>query len=911
MRPLKLTMQGFGSFCQKTLIDFSKLGDSGVYLISGDTGSGKTTIFDAICFALYGRASGKYRDGKTFRSDYASPKIPTIVELEFMQRGERYKVIRNPEYPRLKTRGQGTTMESPSVTFIMPDGREESSGSSGSGSISKIDQRIIEEVGFDYQQFVQAVMLPQNSFTELVNAKTDERLEILKKIYDTKLYSDFQAKLKEKVQDLKKNFEGIDDEIANIRTERRLGTGDPLEELQGMISRLEDQAASLADRRKLKEDRLGQARKDLEAEGQRLDLVKGISQLEEKIDQTKSQVDAANKEKEALGSKNSYIDGLKAKRSAMDQSMEDYTSIDRNRQAFEELEQAKLKLIQARDINKDNINDLRASIGGLEKQLEGRESLLEEISLKKRDFGEAVSARQEAKKLSDDYCKLVEKKCDLIDLKQAHQDAADDYKDKQASYNQTLDMFEASQSYLIAQNLKEGQACPVCGSTSHPKLAEKTHETVDKDCLDKAANDLEEARKIREAAFEKLSFLEGQFKEGVKTLLASKLLKDSKIDDFKDSGDVISQIYQRAEEEEKLISGDLKQLEYKEAKNKEASKKKKDQAELLETARSELEAILPQITDAEKTLSSLQSKIETLSQKLEYDSKDKAQEAFNKIDLEIKEYERSLTDLEDKREKLSSSLSSWKGQLTSDQDKLSKYKPIDVEETRQREANLSQEIEEIDSSLKENSGALALNRSALEKIKRLLKKKEDIDQRFGPLKDLSDTMNGSLKGQVKLSLETYIQRMYFKRVVERANERLVKLSDEKFELVLKDTPDSKRGQTGLDLNVNDSYTGQERSLASLSGGEGFQVALSLALGLSDQVQASMGGVDIDVLFIDEGFGSLSGDHLHYAMSMLNQLAAGNVLVGIISHVEEVKSSIDKQILVSNREGLGSTAKIVV
>lgn len=913
MRPIKLTMEGFGSFCEKTEIDFSHFGSQGVYLIAGDTGSGKTTIFDAICFALYDKASGPYRNKKNFRSEYAEPGRPTEVFLEFEQRGQVYKIRRNADYERPSQRGSGLTTEAASVTFIKGNMEEYDSGTSGSGSIGDINDKIVAELGLDYNQFVQAVMLPQNMFTELVNAKTADRLEILKKIYDTDIYRQIQESLKRLLSAEKQELDRINADIGMICKRNKLTGSDELADLEARLEELKERELELDKTSRALREKGRQVQKKIDQEKERRQVIAEIEVLEKKTADMRADLAQLKEEEQAIDKKRPVVDEMKHLAKNIEDSMEDYKRISLANSDLKKDELALSSMRTGLGQAKDRLGQIKNRQGEIDKALDDKDELQKTYTADKLCLQETERSLNEIGRVKNLFENISQGEKELEKILEGFEKAKKTYIQKAKEYDRALDKYEASQSYLLASRLVDGQACPVCGSLDHPKPAERTDDTIEKESLEVFKKERDRSEESRQAASElfvgKQKVLDQQKKDFFKQELVKSLSQNQLVDELSGFESLILEREELVEKTKKDLQARLRKAKEKIAGLDKLAKERKALAEEGDRLGREIQEGSLQESKLNEQVARQKSRMETLREKLKYEDEEEAQRVLEDKKSRIRAFENSLASKRRATEEKKDSLATVQGQLLSKEKSLAGY----TEEKLERLLSVFQENNDkqdyIDKSIKENVGQQSLYAEDINRMRTLLKDRQKIYDKLGPVESLANATNGNVKKAQKLDLETFVQRMYFERIVDQANIRLKTLSDSRFSLLVRQEALDKRGKAGLDLNVYDSYTAEERPLSALSGGEGFQVALSLALGLSDQVQSSMGGIEMDALFIDEGFGSLSGENLRQAMKMLSDLAAGDVLIGIISHVEELKNSIDQQILVTNTEGIGSRLAI--
>ncbi|MBQ6702715.1 MAG: SMC family ATPase [Clostridia bacterium] len=921
MRPIKLVMSAFGPYASKTTLDMNLLGERGLYLITGDTGAGKTTIFDAITFALYGGASGESRDASMFRSKYADPDTPTEVELTFLYDGKEYYIKRNPEYDRPKSRGEGFTTEKANAELHYPDGRIVT-------KLRDVNQAVEEIIGIDRDQFTQIAMIAQGDFMKLLLASTEERKAIFQKLFRTRSYYVLQERLKTETGKLSHEREAI---YASIR-----------QYINGMICD-EDDVLSL-NVRECKEGNCS-TEETLELLGK---LIEKDRECEEKLgDESQSIIKALN-----------GITALLTKHDGWEKSRERVAESRNNlKSATEALETLKNKL-QAEENNKPRIEEIRGSISRIEAEISEYRELDNKLDLKdklqkninflseeldkKREKLELLKsetealnterkalekadrekAELEAEKLTAEnrqkriYAIIKETEAlnvlrkQLLEDRKAYTSAYGIAAEKDEEYRRLFKQYLDEQAGIIAETLTDGQPCPVCGSTAHPVKAVKSESAPTKQMLDDSKKSCEDAESAAQKASEKASKTNGRV--GEKEAIVLSMLKETFGDVGLESAEsLVSSAVEEITESLKDICAQI------ENKQKEIDRKTKidellpKKQEEYKTLGNTIEENGSSLTESKATLKSVEERIGVLTSKLRYESEIKANEARLALAEEQTMLENSYRTAFDAVNKQNEKISGYRSAIEEAEKALSDAREIDVDAMRIEQGILQKRQNEINIEQKKISARLSANESADREIRA---KSSDIcktEERLAWVKALSNTANGNVGGKEKIMLETYIQMTYFDRIIERANTRLIVMSGGQYELRRRLEAENNRSQSGLDLNVIDHYNGTERSVKSLSGGESFKASLSLALGLSDEIQSSSGGIKLDTMFVDEGFGSLDGDSLGQAMKALMGLTEGNRLVGIISHVNELKERIDKQIVVTKDHRGGSRVGISI
>ena len=920
MRPLKLTISAFGPFADKTEIDFESFGKSGVYLICGDTGAGKTTIFDAICFALYGRPSGQYRDVKDLRSKYAAPETKTFTELTFEYLNKEYTVFRNPEYERPKIRGEGTTKEKADALLTCPDGRVISSK-------NEVDSAVLEIMGMDSAQFCQIAMIAQGDFARLLNAPTDERMKIFRKIFGTYPYKTLQDELKRIYLEVSNELEACAQSMAQYargimcgeesvfygETERakngELSADETLKLLQGLID--EDRGKDRKEELLIKEldEKNEDLAKRLSAAEETEKIKQAFKENSGKLKETLASLKNAEEALKAESERYKTIEALNEKIAAAKNELSEYKELDeKNDEAFA-LNRKILKL--AADKNKAE-EDCALIISELEKEKEELKSL-RDLSLERERL---ENQKEEISKVEKKIASFEEELASYESLKAKYASKKDEYikaADNAAkirgAYEQMNKAFLDAQAGVIAKTLIPGKPCPVCGSCEHPKAARMP---------DKAPS--EEELKAQKALFEKACEKESSLSRDAGVLKGSlcekkaKLISEAK-EIFPSGGpdDIDKLVLKEKQKIRALLSENkekLKGLKEKEKRKKALDElipeKEKDAAELKDKIVSYEKDILEGRTKKEEAL----KRAGWLKEKLAFETQKEAKDAIRKLEEHRDGLKEAYEAAQAEYNRLDKESASLKSLLEDEEKSLKGRKDEDKEALEDLKSSLEKKRSDELELSKQISLRLAANKAAFKNISQCSEKFSGLKERCLYIKPLSDTASGFVAGKQKLQLETFVQMAYFDRILSKANVRFMVMSEGRYELKRIKAADG-RSQSGLDLGITDHYNGSERSVKTLSGGETFLASLSLALGLSDEVQSRAGGISLEALFIDEGFGSLDPNTLRLAMRALNSLAGQERVVGIISHVEELKEKIDRQIVVTKGLDGKSRIKVVV
>lgn len=926
MKPLKLTMSAFGSYAGKNVIDFTGQ-QQGIFLITGDTGAGKTTIFDAITYALYNQTSGGERNGNMMRSQYARPETETYVELEFLYRGQTYRVRRNPDYKITKTLKNGKIREQKvphSVELTLPDGTVFPEKKNAT------DAKIIEILGLTADQFSQIVMIAQGDFLKLLYTKSDERKMIFSKLFRTDIYWKIQENLRrksmemdERIQENDRAFEQEKSRIILLPESEEL----PLDEL---VERLRERLKDA-----LKEQNLRRA--NVEELNKKITKYEEINKLFvslEKIRQNGKELEA--RQAESKERRQQIENARKADKVlvAEQQNLRQQQEVEQSAQAIakmtetlandqEMFETLKTQQQEAEAKQKREAADIQKKMLALEQSFPSYEALQN-----------ARSEEQQAKKVWEDLGKISEesfhkKKAGIAALKEQQKRQEQVVEQMKKNWEQTSlsasesakhyeHMYEAflkEQAGILAENLSAGCPCPVCGSTVHPDPAKLSDHAV-------TELEVEQAKKTRAAAEEKrdLAYAAFEAEKTEKQKLAQAVEKEEA--DFVLAQTIAKQQRKEAEQNyvslqkiaeqirEKLVYPSLAEAKKQyaamqkalEAAEQEIAKKRQKVSELAE-AMNTLKGQKLAEEENQKTAKKLAVKTEKEYAKLLEKSGFVSEETYHLAILP----ERSRSKLEREEKEYESQCLRQQSEQKLLEKQVSGKTYTDTTELNERLKVEKQALKEAEKTYMELHTAYENDRAVLQNCAVYLEKGKKMESEDQVIKSLSKTANGRLSGSAKIDFETYIQRQYFKQIIHEANKRLLTMSNHQFILKLKEEANTgRKTNEGLDLSVYSLVTDSERDVKTLSGGESFLAALAMALGLSDIVERSAGAIHPDMMFIDEGFGSLDAQSRQQAIEVLAELAGDSRMVGIISHVTELKEQIDRKLVVS-RTDKGSRA----
>lgn len=926
MKPLKLTMSAFGSYAGKNVIDFTGQ-QQGIFLITGDTGAGKTTIFDAITYALYNQTSGGERNGNMMRSQYARPETETYVELEFLYRGQTYRVRRNPDYKITKTLKNGKIREQKvphSVELTLPDGTVFPEKKNAT------DAKIIEILGLTADQFSQIVMIAQGDFLKLLYTKSDERKMIFSKLFRTDIYWKIQENLRrksmemdERIQENDRAFEQEKSRIIPLPESEEL----PLDEL---VERLRERLKDA-----LKEQNLRRANvEELNKKITKYEEINKLFRSLEKIRQTGKELEA--RQAESKERRQQIENARKADKVlvAEQQNLRQQQEVEQSAQAIakmtetlandqEMFESLKTQLQESEAKQKREAADIQKKMLALEQSFPSYEALQN-----------ARSEEQQAKKVWEDLGKTSEesfhkKEAGIAALKEQQKQQEQVVEQTKKNWEQTSlgasesakhyeHMYEAflkEQAGILAENLSAGCPCPVCGSTVHPDPAKLSDHAV-------TELEVEQAKKTRAAAEEKrdLAYAAFEAEKTEKQKLAQAVEKEEA--DFVLAQTIAKQQRKEAEQNYVSLQKTAEQIREKlvypsfaEAKKQYAAMQK-----ALAAAEQEIERKRQKVSELAEAMNTLkgQKLAEEENQKTAKKLAVKTEKEYAKL-LEKSGFvseetyhlailpERSRSKLEREEKEYESQCLRQQSEQKLLEKQVSGKTYTDTTELNERLKVEKQALKEAEKTYMELHTAYENDRAVLQNCAVYLEKGKKMESEDQVIKSLSKTANGRLSGSAKIDFETYIQRQYFKQIIHEANKRLLTMSNHQFILKLKEEANTgRKTNEGLDLSVYSLVTDSERDVKTLSGGESFLAALAMALGLSDIVERSAGAIHPDMMFIDEGFGSLDAQSRQQAIEVLAELAGDSRMVGIISHVTELKEQIDRKLVVS-RTDKGSRA----
>lgn len=880
MKPIQLVLSAFGPYVERTVIDFSALGEEGLFLIAGDTGTGKTTIFDAISFALYGEASGgkEKRKSKSFHSDYVSDQTETYVELTFRHRGETWWIRRNLEYQRpAKKKKDGmetTTRQAADAQMRNEDTGEEIL------RMDDVNRRVRELLGLTQDQFTQTVMIAQGDFLKILTASSDDRKKLFRDLFHTNLYVDLQSRLQEKNRACADEQKALEQVILSaegkIDPEAEFAEREILLSYCGQIQHTDALCALLA--RLIEQEKAAQE----QARAQKKEAADQIGALIAAV----TEGERVNRDFADWESKRARLAALTAGQGEIDAQRAALAAA-RRAQQLETDEALMRRTRRDMDAQRAALSEAQAALEQAEKALPEAETRMKEAESR---GGEIHALLAQAKQMEDCLPVLgeVERlKAALDTQKRELQRLTEASSRAQAAYTAAQNSYYLSQAGLLARELKAGQPCPVCGSTAHPCPAQITPETVTRQALEQAAQRRETAEKAQSDAATRLAANQAALDEREDRLRALKIGADETRQRLAAR---IDAAHQAAADRQREI--DAARSAY------QALDKRKT------AAQSAVDAAQKQLAALEKDL---RAQTEAFEQKrAAHGFEDEASYRLAKrTNADIERLDREIRNYDEQKRTLAA-------QTHELEDKLSGRQRTDLTALQNQRAAALDRQAKAENAEKAMVRKLTLHESAEREIRQANAAIQKKRGKWQIIQELYTCCAGIAAGnpRAKLTFEAYVQQYYFRFVVAAANKRLTRLTDGMFTLRVMREAANRVSQSGLDLEVLDRSTGQARDVSTLSGGESFLASLALALGLSDAVQSQSGQIRMDAMFIDEGFGSLDENALRSSIDVLLELADGKRLIGIISHVQELEERIDKQIVVTKTPN-GSTVRMNV
>ena len=934
MRPLQLTLSAFGPYAAQTTLDLEKLGKGGLYLITGDTGAGKTTLFDAITYALYDHSSSGIREGSMLRCKYADDKTPTFVELEFEVHGVRYTVRRNPEYQRPKARGEGMTTEKADATLTYPDDRPPVT------KAKDVTAAVQEIIGLDYNQFSQIVLIAQGQFTKLLNASTEERSRIFRKLFRTQRYAQLQERLQSEASALNQQRTAQNAKLDSLLGGLQFSPEDPdAEALRALCAQtVPETALALLDTLTARqaaaleeagtalqatEAQLDTVQQQLGAAAQAQRLAQQLAARQAELAAAKPALDAARAEADRHAGDAAQLDALTAQVTQAQSALAAYDALDALcRQQTEARDAAQLAAAQAHK-RRTQLDSLNAALAAAETELaaladaDTRLLALQTRSAQLAQRGEALAKLEQ--RLAD-----CQRQAKTAHKAQESYRAAAAAQDEARTRQNTLERaFLDAQAGLLAESLVEGAPCPVCGSTHHPARALLPHTAPTQAQVEAARQAAAEADRqaqnasaAAQSALAAVNEAKTSLRRDAETLLPERFTTPEGTVPLTFA--LMTNVLAEESAALQTAQTDCKA----QCRQAEADCRRKAQLEADRQAKTRQRPALEQAAaEADRSAAAqnasadaLEGQIAERRAALPYPRRADAQAALDKLEADRRTLRTGMDTAQRKLKQAEQTVAAAEAAveaLTAQQTAAQKELPArSAEELTAQQTELTAARETLRSREKQLSAQLLPNRKTAAQYRAAAEARQTLESRWQWVSALAATAGGTLTSKQKIKLEAYIQMNYLDRILRYANTRLMQMTAGQYELE-RIGAENQRSQSGLDLGVIDHYNGTRRSVKTLSGGESFKASLALALGLSDEVQSSAGGIRLDTLFLDEGFGSLDEESLELAIRVLSGLTEGDRLVGIISHVGALKDRIDRQVVVHKARTGGSTVELRV
>ena len=897
MRPELLTMQAFGPYKDLTTIDFTKLDDHGIYLLTGPTGAGKTMIFDAIMYALYQTGSGEYRNKEdTFRNRNVPIDVKPFVRLTFSVLNKRYTIERTLRYKAKK--------DNKNLTDVKVYLKDESNNQLYT-NLKEVNDKIIEIIGVDKNQFVQICMIAQGEFKKILNAKTQDRILIFRKLFNSEKYNELQDAILDDYLGLRRKHDDLTLSLYSVLQNVEIDDRDELLSKYLLSDKVDELLNKQIAKDRIKVDSDSEKAKLIDKQLVDIDIsINKALQLkkdQEEINKQKLLVNDLNNQRIIVSEKLNKLNGDDELISKIDDHI---NKINNDLNAYKQLDDLNKKL-NSINISIDNTSKKLNKLND-DKQLNDKEIMkLEKIIDDNSDI-EAKSLKhsqllKEWMQQKDVYQKYISDKKILdndellLNNKQGiFQDKYNIYLANKALYDKEYDRFLCNQAGILAKDLKDGEACPVCGSTSHVRLAKILDDVYSYEKLD-------ELKKIVEVQSNECL----QLSRDIASISARIKVAKETLDSI-----VVSDIDE--------INSNIKSLNALLLADKKNNDKYKDALNKLPLLKENGDKLNGLINDNSHMLVKLISDkdnvgvyYQDIKSKLSYDCLDSANKMLNKLKEQKKQILDNIRSLQEKIIGIDNSISASKAIISTLQSKLADSKVFDIDKLNASKNELNKLKSELNNEIKNTYSILDKNIKILNNIKPIYLDINANEDKLQLISKINDTINGrSGKESGKIKLETYVQMKFLDEILIKCNLRLMAMTNDQYSLCRHKEADNRQSQTGLDIDVIDHYNNSIRPVSSLSGGESFKASMALALGLSDEIQASS-KIKLETLFIDEGFGTLDDESLEAMMNILADLSNSNKLIGIISHVEQLKQRIDKQIVVSKDSHGNSKVKMVI
>lgn len=897
MRPELLTMQAFGPYKDLTTIDFTKLDDHGIYLLTGPTGAGKTMIFDAIMYALYQTGSGEYRNKEdTFRNRNVPIDVKPFVRLTFSVLNKRYTIERTLRYKAKK--------DNKNLTDVKVYLKDESNNQLYT-NLKEVNDKIIEIIGVDKNQFVQICMIAQGEFKKILNAKTQDRILIFRKLFNSEKYNELQDAILDDYLGLRRKHDDLTLSLYSVLQNVEIDDRDELLSKYLLSDKVDELLNKQIAKDRIKVDSDSEKAKLIDKQLVDIDIsINKALQLkkdQEEINKQKLLVNDLNNQRIIVSEK---LNKLISDDELISKIDDQINKINNDLNAYKQLDDLNKKL-NSINISIDNtskkLNKLNDDKQLNDKEIMKLEKIIEDnsdIEAKSLKHSQLLKEWMQQKDVYQKYIsdkKILDNDELLLNNKQGiFQDKYNIYLANKALYDKEYDRFLCNQAGILAKDLKDGEACPVCGSTSHVRLAKILDDVYSYEKLD-------ELKKIVEVQSNECL----QLSRDIASISAKMKMAKETLDSI-----VVSDIDE--------INSNIKSLNTLLLADKKNNDKYQDALNKLPLLKENGDKLNGLINDNSHMLVKLISDkdnvgvyYQDIKSKLSYDCLDSANKMLNKLKEQKKQILDNIRSLQEKIIGIDNSISASKAIISTLQSKLADSKVFDIDKLNASKNELNKLKSELNNEIKNTYSILDKNIKILNNIKPIYLDINANEDKLQLISKINDTINGrSGKESGKIKLETYVQMKFLDEILVKCNLRLMAMTNDQYSLCRHKEADNRQSQTGLDIDVIDHYNNSIRPVSSLSGGESFKASMALALGLSDEIQASS-KIKLETLFIDEGFGTLDDESLEAMMNILADLSNSNKLIGIISHVEQLKQRIDKQIVVSKDSHGNSKVKMVI
>ena len=897
MRPELLTMQAFGPYKDLTTIDFTKLDDHGIYLLTGPTGAGKTMIFDAIMYALYQTGSGEYRNKEdTFRNRNVPIDVKPFVRLTFSVLNKRYTIERTLRYKAKK--------DNKNLTDVKVYLKDESNNQLYT-NLKEVNDKIIEIIGVDKNQFVQICMIAQGEFKKILNAKTQDRILIFRKLFNSEKYNELQDAILDDYLGLRRKHDDLTLSLYSVLQNVEIDDRDELLSKYLVFDKVSELLNKQIAKDRIKVDSDSEKAKLIDKQLVDIDIsINKALQLkkdQEEINKQKLLINDLNNQRMQV---NEELNKFNSNDELIVSIDEQINKINNDLNAYKQLDDLNKKL-NSINISIDNtskkLNKLNDDKQLNDKEIMKLEKIIDDnsdIEAKSLKHSQLLKEWMQQKNVYQKYIsdkKILDNDELLLNNKQGiFQDKYNIYLANKALYDKEYDRFLCNQAGILAKDLKDGEACPVCGSTSHVRLAKILDDVYSYEKLD-------ELKKIVEVQSNECL----QLSRDIASISARIKVAKETLDSI-----VVSDIDE--------INSNIKSLNALLLADKKNNDKYKDALNKLPLLKENGDKLNGLINDNSHMLVKLISDkdnvgvyYQDIKSKLSYDCLDSANKMLNKLKEQKKQILDNIRSLQEKIIGIDNSISASKAIISTLQSKLADSKVFDIDKLNASKNELNKLKSELNNEIKNTYSILDKNIKILNNIKPIYLDINANEDKLQLISKINDTINGrSGKESGKIKLETYVQMKFLDEILIKCNLRLMAMTNDQYSLCRHKEADNRQSQTGLDIDVIDHYNNSIRPVSSLSGGESFKASMALALGLSDEIQASS-KIKLETLFIDEGFGTLDDESLEAMMNILADLSNSNKLIGIISHVEQLKQRIDKQIVVSKDSHGNSKVKMVI